>query len=124
MRLRLSPQLNLSEDVRIKMTFDVFDNLVAGETAAVFYGTGLGRDGARSRAPTCRRTDNGLGDSIRARRAWAEVRNRDLGELRFGRMPQQWGLGMYYNAGDGLDDDYSTDLDRVLAITQDRRAST
>ena len=29
-----------------------------------------------------------------------------------------WGLGMYYNAGDGIDDDYSTDLDRVLGITQ------
>jgi uncharacterized protein (TIGR04551 family) len=57
-------------------------------------------------------------DTIKPRRAWAEVRNRNLGELRFGRMPQSWGLGMYYNAGDGLDDDLSSDLDRVVGITK------
>jgi uncharacterized protein (TIGR04551 family) len=117
MRLRLSPQLNVSEDVRVKMTFDVFDNLVAGEGPSSFYGTGPGSNS------TFAGTDlppEGvkLGDSIKARRAWAEVRNRDLGELRFGRMPQEWGLGMYYNAGEGLDDDQSTDMDRVLAITK------
>jgi uncharacterized protein (TIGR04551 family) len=122
-RLRLSPQLNLSEDVRVKMTFDVFDNLVAGEPPATFYGVGPG--GAGGPGPTVfastdnpPSTGNGFGDSIKARRAWAEVRNRDLGELRFGRMPQHWGLGMYYNAGDGIDDDLSTDLDRVLGITK------
>lgn len=116
MRLRLSPQLNLSEDVRVKMTFDVFDNLVAGTAPASFYGTGPGNTGAF--AGTDAPPSGDLGDSIKARRAWAEVRNRDLGELRFGRMPQEWGLGMYYNAGDGLDDDESTDLDRVLGITK------
>ena len=118
LRLRLSPQLNLGEDVRVKMTFDVFDNLVAGEPPQSFYGTGPVARSAFASTDLPPSTDNGLGDSIRARRAWAEVRNRDLGELRFGRMPQQWGLGMYYNAGDGIDDDYSTDLDRALAITR------
>jgi uncharacterized protein (TIGR04551 family) len=33
-------------------------------------------------------------------------------------MPQEWGIGMLYNAGDDLDADQSTDLDRVLAITK------
>jgi uncharacterized protein (TIGR04551 family) len=118
LRLRLSPQLNLSEDVRVKMTFDVFDNLVAGETPASYYGVGPGSETvfAGTDLPP---DDNGdFGDAIKARRAWAEVRNRDLGELRFGRMPQHWGLGMYYNAGDGIDEDQSTDLDRVLGITK------
>jgi uncharacterized protein (TIGR04551 family) len=32
-------------------------------------------------------------------------------------MAQQWGLGMVWNAGDGFDDDVSTDVDRVLGIT-------
>jgi uncharacterized protein (TIGR04551 family) len=58
------------------------------------------------------------GQSLVVRRAWAEVRNRDLGELRFGIMPEQWGLGMLYNAGNRLDDDYSTDLGRVMATTK------
>jgi uncharacterized protein (TIGR04551 family) len=52
------------------------------------------------------------------RRVWAEVRNRDLGELRFGLMPDQWGLGMLANAGNALDDDFSTDLGRVMGTTK------
>jgi uncharacterized protein (TIGR04551 family) len=55
---------------------------------------------------------------IVARRVWAEVRNRGLGELRFGLMPDHWGLGMLYNAGNGLDDDYSSDLGRVMVTTK------
>jgi uncharacterized protein (TIGR04551 family) len=46
------------------------------------------------------------------------VRNRDLGELRFGLMPEHWGLGLLYNAGNGFDDDYSTDLGRVMGTTK------
>lgn len=128
MRLRLTPQLNISEDVRVKMTFDVLDGVVAGEPAASYYGTSRnygadpiregGAEGTFFAGTTVPGEDAGSLDSIKARRAWAEVRNRDLGELRFGRMPMHWGLGMVYNAGDGIDDDYSTDMDRVLGITK------
>jgi uncharacterized protein (TIGR04551 family) len=117
MRLRLSPQLNLSEDIRVKMSFDVFDNLVLGEPPGSYYGTGLGTSDV---FPGTVNPSDGttLGNTIKARRVWAEVRNRDLGELRFGRMPMSWGMGMYYNAGDRLDDDLSTDMDRVMGITK------
>jgi uncharacterized protein (TIGR04551 family) len=124
MRLRLTPQLNLSEDVRIKMTLDVLDNTIAGEPAGTYFGGNTGTDGMTGAeqtffaGTTVPGEEAGQGDSIKARRAWAEVRNRDLGELRFGRMPMHWGLGMLYNAGDDLDDDRSTDLDRVLATTK------
>jgi uncharacterized protein (TIGR04551 family) len=112
MRFRLSPQLNLSEDVRIKSTLDVFDNYVLGQAPASYYGTG------RTAGSAFASTQTPAGSTIVARRAWAEVRNRDLGELRFGIMPQEWGLGMLYSAGDRLDDDYSTDLGRVMGITK------
>ena len=116
MRLRLSPELALSEEVRIKATFDVLDNMVLGEGPQSFYGQVPA--GVTVFTGTDQPSSNGgLGDSIKARRAWAEVSNRDLGELRFGRMAQQWGLGMVWNAGDGIDDDVSTDVDRVLGIT-------
>jgi len=128
MRLRLTPQLNLSEDVRVKMTLDVLDRTIAGEPPASYYGVTSRFDATEGReAPaegsffagtTVPGEERSVGDSIKARRAWAEVRNRDLGELRFGRMPMHWGLGMVYNGGDGIDDDYSTDLDRVLGITK------
>ena len=62
---------------------------------------------------------NGLRDSIRVRRAWAEVTNRGLGQLRFGRMGSHWGLGMLANSGDGIDSDFSNDVDRILALFSD-----
>ncbi|HEX7478606.1 MAG TPA: TIGR04551 family protein [Polyangiales bacterium] len=116
MRLRLSPQLNVSEDVRVKATFDVFDNVVLGQGPQTFYGSPS--TGNRDVSAAFASTDLPTSQTIVARRAWAEVRNRDLGELRFGIMPQHWGLGMLYNDGNGLDHDYSTDLGRVMGITK------
>jgi uncharacterized protein (TIGR04551 family) len=118
MRLRFSPELAVSEDIRVYTTFDVLDNVVLGERPASFYGEGPAGSVFSSGTVNPPNDSNGmgLGDSIRARRAWAMVRDRDLGELRFGRMAQSWGLGMYYNAGDGIDDDLSTDIDRVMYI--------
>ncbi len=40
-----------------------------------------------------------------------------LGQLRFGRMPDQWGLGMVKNSGDGIDSDYQTTTDRIMFVT-------
>ena len=39
-----------------------------------------------------------------------------LGQLRFGRMPSHWGLGMLVNAGDGIDCDYQTNADRIMFV--------
>jgi uncharacterized protein (TIGR04551 family) len=117
MRFRFSPQLNLSEDIRIKTTFDILDNYVLGDGPQSYYGTGTA---ATSAFPSTSNAGLGnlSGNLIVPRRVWAEVRNRDLGELRFGLMPDHWGLGMLYNAGNGLDDDYSSDLGRVMGTTK------
>jgi uncharacterized protein (TIGR04551 family) len=40
-----------------------------------------------------------------------------MGELRFGRMPAHFGLGIFWNAGDGHDDDYQSTVDRLQLIT-------
>lgn len=110
MRLRLSPEMNITEDVRVHATFDVLDNVIAGTAPISFYGSG--------KNTTFADTFSTGESAIVARRAWAEVRNRDLGELRFGRMPVEWGLGMRYNAGNGLDQDFSTDMDRLMGIVE------
>jgi hypothetical protein len=112
MRFRFSPQLNVSEDVRIKSTFDILDNYVLGDGPVSYYGTG---DSAAAAFPG---TNIPTGSLILPRRVWAEVRNRDLGELRFGLMPDHWGLGMLANAGNGLDDDFSTDVGRIMGTTK------
>jgi uncharacterized protein (TIGR04551 family) len=122
-RFRMSPQLNVSEDVRVKATFDVLDNVMLGTGPQSFYGSRWTEK--MQNTPAMMRPNDSVfagtdfaSQTLVVRRAWAEVRNRDLGELRFGIMPEQWGLGMLYNAGNRLDDDYSTDLGRVMATTK------
>ena len=59
---------------------------------------------------------NSLRDSITVKRVWAEWVT-PVGQLRFGRMPHHWGLGMVFNSGDGPDDDYQTTVDRAQIIS-------
>lgn len=132
MRLRLEPTVHLSDDVRVRMQLDVFDNMVLGSTPNSFaVGPGPGNPYYRYERTVFAPLDtyattlapptygqNSLTDSIVARRAWAEVRNRGLGELRFGRMGDHWGLGLLANGGTGIDADYQTDVDRIMLSTR------
>ena len=56
---------------------------------------------------------NGYRNSIDVTRAWAEYMT-PVGQIRFGRMPSHWGLGMLVNSGDKLDDDYQSNADRIM----------
>jgi uncharacterized protein (TIGR04551 family) len=124
MRLRLAPTLSLGENVHVHTMFDVFDNMVLGTNPNSV--PLLGGAGAEGRVPgvpldalsstLLPRTANDLRDSIYVRRVWAEVTNRDIGQLRFGRMAHHHGMGMLYNAGNGLDADVSSDIDRVMGV--------
>jgi uncharacterized protein (TIGR04551 family) len=130
MRMRLEPTFALSDDVRVHMMVDVFDNMVLGSTpnSLVFSAPGavpsdgvvpgLSRDTFAYTLVSPTVTRNSLQDSIIVRRAWAEVVNRDIGILRFGRMGNHWGLGMLYNGGSGIDSDFQSDVDRVMGITR------
>lgn len=119
MRFRLEPTLNLSEQVRIKAQIDIFDNLVLGSTPEGFYINGRG--GAADGYPTLyNRTQvpqesaiNALQSSIRAKRAWGEVKT-PLFELAFGRMPLMWGTGMLFHDGGCDDCDFGVNVDRVM----------
>ena len=137
MRFRMEPTIYLSDDVRIHTQIDVFDNLVMGSTpdgyavdpqvATVAGSASTWNYGQSSYVPLLALSQtqqpptygqNSLINSIHARRAWAEVRNRGLGEIRFGRMGQHWGLGILANDGRGIDQDYQSDVDRIMAITR------
>ena len=56
-------------------------------------------------------------DSIRVKQVWAEIKT-PLGELRVGRMPNHFGLGVTNNAGRGLDMDFGDTVDRILFATE------
>jgi uncharacterized protein (TIGR04551 family) len=59
---------------------------------------------------------NGWTNSINVNRVWGEYMT-PVGQIRFGRMPQQWGLGIVANSGDGIDSDYQSTIDRIMFIT-------
>lgn len=128
MRFRLEPTLHVSDNLRINSQIDLLDNVVFGSNPEGYAfgpaaeGAGysvLGRSGALPNGywddtqvpPTS--GVNSLEDSIRVKRVWAEFTT-PVGELRFGRMPNHWGLGMVANAGDGLDDDAQSTVDRIM----------
>ena len=125
MRLRLRPTLALSDDVRVHMMIDVLDNVVLGSQP---NSSVVGSDGSLSLSRTpgvpldtytwSQSETSSLQDTIYVRRAWAEVTAPDLGQLRFGRMGAHWGLGLFQNAGDGIDADYTTDIDRIQLIAR------
>ena len=60
---------------------------------------------------------NAFKDSINVKRAWAEYAS-PVGELRFGRMPFHWGLGMMFNSRRRLrTTTISRTVDRIQAVS-------
>lgn len=130
LRLRLAPEIHVSDNLRIRSQIDLLDNLVLGSTPEGFrYGvtdadgvevlqrTGYNQVGIYDTTQLPPNPgSNSFTDSVHVKRAWGEYTT-PIGELRFGRMPDHWGLGMLYNAGDGYDDDYQTTFDRLMVVS-------
>lgn len=118
MRLRIDPTLNVSEEVRVRAQIDIFDNLVWGSTPRGGFALGQGNQRypwvflSPAQEPP-RFGWNDARDSIAVKRAWAEVRT-PIGELRFGRMGDNFGLGMNVNDGNCLDCDHGDTVDRFM----------
>ena len=130
MRLRLNPDIHISDNLRIRSQIDMLDNIVLGSTPEG-YGNQPGASGgyqviARGGyaplsafgttqwAPVA--GFNSTKDSITVKRAWGEYAS-PVGQLRFGRMPSHWGLGMLANSGDGYDSDWQSTADRIMFVT-------
>jgi uncharacterized protein (TIGR04551 family) len=128
LRFRLNPELHVSDNVRVLTQIDILDNVVFGSTpegyelsSAVGGGgyqvlprSGYLPNGYLDATQTPPRSGvNSLQDSISVKRAWAEFTT-PVGEARFGRMPNHWGLGMVFNGGDGHDDDAQSTVDRIM----------
>jgi len=115
MRARITPTLNITEDIQLIATFDLFDDLVLGSTPNTSPSNipqvnilNVGQNSSTANW-------NALRNSVQLKRLYAKVAT-PLGELRFGRMPNQWGLGMYANSGDCMDCDYGDNVDRVAFV--------
>ncbi len=106
-RLRLEPTININETTSVHTQIDVLDNYVMGTA-----GFDPNQVVTQTETPS-------VGDAIEVKRAWAEVIT-PLGILKFGRQPEHWGMGIYYNSGgeDPINGGY--DLDSEFGDTVDR----
>jgi uncharacterized protein (TIGR04551 family) len=128
LRFRLNPEIHISDNLRVVSQIDLLDNIVMGSTPSGYsmqpgssgYAPGARSDyepqsfADQSTSPP-RSGINSLSDSVHVKRVWGEY-STPVGELRFGRMPNHWGLGMVNNSGDGYDDDYQSTIDRVQFV--------
>jgi uncharacterized protein (TIGR04551 family) len=146
LRFRVEPEIHISDNLRIVSQLDLLNNLVLGSTPDSFAvqpggvnnsnsvsstgtvssrGTGYVSAGYNGFAPTAALSTtqgsptagiNGYQNAVNVNRVWGEYMT-PFGEVRFGRMPNQWGLGMVDNAGDGIDSDYQSTVDRIMFVT-------
>jgi len=129
-RFRLNPEVHVSDNLRILSQVDLLDNVVLGSTPDGYSNTPadgggyqrVGRSGYTplsafysSMAPPTAGV-NSYQNSIAVKRVWGEYMT-PIGQLRFGRMPSHWGLGMFVNSGDGFDSDYQSTADRIMFVT-------
>ncbi len=110
MRLRVDPTFNVSEQVRIRATIDFLNNVVLGSTPVGPNYNELAYLANGQVPPTA--GQNWFSNAVEVQRVWAEVQT-PVGLLSFGRMPAQWGMGIYENAGNGIDSDYGDNVDRI-----------
>ncbi len=135
LRFRVNPELHISDNLRIMSQIDILDNLVFGSTPAGYANSPSGvtssnpggyavaaRSGYAPMSFFDNTTEppragiNSYKDSVRVKRAWGEYAT-PVGQLRFGRMPDHFGMGMYHHSGDGYDDDYQSTIDRIMFMT-------
>jgi uncharacterized protein (TIGR04551 family) len=133
LRFRLAPELHISDNLRILTQIDLLDNVVMGSTPEGYSNTpnpsagssGYWRTSSSGyvpmaafantqEAPTA--NQNSWRNSIAVKRVWGEYVT-PIGQLRFGRMPDHWGLGMVHNSGDTYDSDYQSTVDRFMFVT-------
>src|SRR6185436_4852806 len=135
MRFRLNPELHVSDNLRVMSQIDMLDNLVLGSTPAGFANRASAA--ANANTPAYQRINgypyapiggvsntqvqpttgiNSFQNSVNVKRAWGEYAT-PLGQLRFGRMPSHWGLGILENSGDTYDSDWQSTVDRIMFTT-------
>jgi uncharacterized protein (TIGR04551 family) len=138
LRFRLEPTLNVTDQVRIHAQIDVLDNTILGSTPDSLAGIqgfntppnptagmaamtnslpSVAASGFLSQTQDAPQIgQNGFTSSIVAKRAWAEI-DTEFGSIYFGRMPWNWGRGLFYNDGSCADCDVGTTVDRVMGMT-------
>ncbi|PIE21004.1 MAG: hypothetical protein CSA66_00190 [Proteobacteria bacterium] len=113
-RLRYAPTLHLGQSLSVHVGFDALDNLVLGSTHANAGGD-VGFDLFHDTAAVPSAGEDGWRDSLRVRHLYGRWLAFDAVDVRAGRMPRRFGLGVTRHDGAGVDADFGTVVDAVRA---------
>jgi hypothetical protein len=91
-RVRLEPRLELGQLVKLQLTADALDDVVWGDNNAESVAPLFASE------PSNTDRDGETVPSIDVKRAWLEM-DVKIGQLRVGRMPSHWGMGILANGG-------------------------
>ncbi|MCA9514608.1 MAG: hypothetical protein KC635_06690 [Myxococcales bacterium] len=112
MRIRYEPILHIGRNLTVHLGIDALDNLVLGSTHEATsdpVAIDLTNDAAAS--PSAGR--NGWRDALRVRSLYGRWFAFDFFDLRVGRMPDPFGIGVSRNDGECPDCDYGTIVDAM-----------
>lgn len=119
-RFRVEPILKINDNLSIHSTFDILDNVIAGteETKKIDFlspivgsiqlpgsGGAIGVTGGEA----------GENKALNVRRVYMDILTPG-GKFRIGRQMSHFGLGIFQNDGNGLDDDFGDTADRILYL--------
>ena len=116
MKGRFEPEITIGENVLVRSSIDVLDNVVWGDNenqaATPMFAA----------APSNTTPGGEVGDAMELKRLWVEWTTK-FGLLRIGRQPSHWGMGLLANGGDGFDDDFGVNhdgstYDRIIFATR------
>src|SRR5690606_7675673 len=105
--LRLRPSVIVNDNVTIKSEWWVGDPIFG-----IFGGSVPGLTSQRQFY-----SNQSAGSFVSAQRVWAELTT-DVGTVQVGRAPLQWGLGLVWNAGDGIGDRYQSTGDLIRLVSR------
>ncbi len=117
-RLRVEPVMKINDNLSIHSQFDILDNVIAGTQSSKkidFLSPIVGTIQLPGAGGALGVTGGEAGEfkALNVRRAYIDILTPG-GKLRLGRQPSHWGLGIFQNDGNGLNDDFGDTSDRLL----------
>lgn len=121
-RLRMDPMIKINDNLSVHSSIDVIDNVLYGTDSSRqfdFLSPIIGTiqiPGAGGAIGVTGPEDIGQFAAMNVRHAYADILF-PIGKLRIGRQPSHFGLGVFQHDGNGPDDDFGINADRILFLT-------
>ncbi|WAS96105.1 TIGR04551 family protein [Nannocystis punicea] len=116
MRMRIEPTIHVTDTVKVHAQLDALDNLVLGSTPDSLLADNPNAPidlFTRTQLPPSDMRNSGR-DSIVVKRAYGHIRFGWGLDIKFGRMPHHWGMGIVANDGNGYYRGEAADIVRML----------